>query len=505
LLRLGGIGGHLHDSFFTTIYSTGATVKYLIILLLSLNLYANENPRVSAHQEAISALETMHFVKDGRGMTLTPDAVNMFDFMAKFLGLSKPTDGKALREKAKVGMFTKRWGLIEQDKFIKGFFNVPYKKMNIGAMGCAVCHSGKAAGQYIIGLGNKNIDIGRLASDTYQASKLWKKMTILKRKSKDYKRIEKDSMAFAKRLGNKDLNNLTQGLVPISMIMSWFYRVVEGVETPKGTPRGVVKVPHFWGYGKKRFVGQFSDGFGNGTHAGWGLAVELAGTQTAENVRQMIPRIEHAENLLGDILPPKYPFKVNQEMATRGKKIFDNTCFKCHGTYERDLNGLPIYKEPKHLKIQVVKTDEDRLKGITPHFLSLVDRNPLPQYIQNNNVSPGYFAPRLESVWARFPFLHNGSVPSIMALLTHPLERPKFWDLQRVGELERFSEDNLGLTLPTKGTSIYKKLERKAKSGARDVYSTERVGQSSKGHWFRFSDKLSIQDKKDLIEYLKTI
>ncbi|MFT6603649.1 MAG: hypothetical protein ACJARO_001161, partial [Bacteriovoracaceae bacterium] len=47
--------------------------------------------------------------------------------------------------------------------------------------------------------------------------------------------------------------------------------------------------------------------------------------------------------------------------------------------------------------------------------------------------------------------------------------------------------------------------EREAKSGARDVYSTERVGQSSKGHWFRFSDKLSVQDKKDLIEYLKTI
>ncbi|MBK27104.1 MAG: hypothetical protein CME70_24080 [Halobacteriovorax sp.] len=487
----------------------GATMKLLILLFLSFNLsvaYSSENPRVLAHDEAIKAVHDLHFVKDGRGMTLTPDAVNMFAFMAKLFGLSKPRDG-FVEDKSgtKVGLFTKRWGLVEHDKEIKGFFNVPYKKMNVGAMGCAVCHSGKAAGQYIIGLGNKNIDVGKLAKDVEKASKLWKKMTVLKRKSKEYKRIENDSMAFAKRLGNEKVTNLTQGLVPISMIMSWFYRAVAKTEMPDTTPRGAVKVPHFWGYGKKRFVGQFTDGFGNGTHAGWGLAVELAGTQTAENVRKMIPKIEHAENILADILPPKYPFKVNQIMAARGKKVFNNTCFKCHGTYERDAAGLPIYKEPKHIEIDVVKTDRDRLRGLTPEFLSLVERNPIPDYIQHNDVDPGYFAPRLEGVWARFPYLHNGSIPNMMALLTHPLERPKFWDLQRAGERDRFSEELLGLTLPKKGSREYKKLVREAKSGARDVYSTDREGQSSKGHWFRFSDKLSNQDKKDLIEYLKTI
>ena len=38
-----------------------------------------------------------------------------------------------------------------------------------------------------------------------------------------------------------------------------------------------------------------TDGFGDGSKAGWGLAVELAGTQTAENVRIMEHKIEHAE------------------------------------------------------------------------------------------------------------------------------------------------------------------------------------------------------------------
>lgn len=482
---------------------TGEVMKYLILMVLSFNLFAEDSNRIRAHEEAVKAVHDLHFVMEGRGMTLTPDAVRMFDFMAKFLGTSTPQDGK--RNLDKQTMFTKRWGLIDIDGKIKGFFNVPYKEMQIGAMGCAVCHSGKAAGHYIVGLGNKNIDVGRLAQDVVRASKAWKVMTALKKKSKDYKRIEKESFAFAKRLGHKDFTNLTQGLVPISMIKSWFYRVVEGQENlPKHVSRGAVKVPHFWGYGKKRFVGQFSDGFGNGAEAGWGLAVELAGTQTAENVRKMIPKIEHAENILHDFLPPKYPFKVNQQMAQRGKKIFNNTCFKCHGTYERDGNGLPIYKEPKHIEIEVVKTDADRLKGLED-FKRLVDKNPLPEYIQYTDLGSGYFAPRLEGIWARFPYLHNGSVPTMMALLSHPLDRPKFWSLDRAGERDRFNEETLGLTLPKSGSREFKKLQRAAKKGTRNVYYTEREGQSSKGHWFRFSDKLSTQDKKDLIEYLKTI
>jgi len=460
--------------------------------------------RIRLHEEAVEQLSKLTFFQDGMGMVLSPDFINMFDFYSKVTGSSGNDRTDKANKKGGIFDFANRWGVIDHDKEIKGFYNIPYKKMDIGVLGCIVCHSGKAAGVYYVGLGNKNIDVGQIANDAKLAQHLWKTATLLKPKSADYKKLEAGAIEFATRLADNRYNNVTQGMVPVSMIRTWFYRQV-GKTLPANSPRSGVKVPHFWGYGEKRFIGQFSDGFGNGNHAGWGLAVELAGTQTVENVRKLIPKIEHAENLLHNILPPTYPFKIDQARAQQGKTLFDQTCAKCHGTYERDSGNLPIYKAPKHFAIEKIGTDEDRLNGNNDEFKHLVDTNPLNDYIQRTNLPPGYFAPRLEAVWARFPYLHNASIPSIEALLTKPEARPQFWSLSDAGEKYRFDENTLGLTLPASGSAEFKRLQNLANKGERHVYSTARVGHSSKGHWFSFSEKFTGEDKKNLIEYLKTL
>jgi hypothetical protein len=334
---------------------------------------------------------------------------------------------------------------------------------------------------------------------------MYQKLTFLKPRSEEYKRIQSRAIGFAKRLSDDRYNNLTQGLVPVSMIRTWFYAQV-GENLPINEPRGTVKVPHWWGYGKKRFIGQFSDGFGDGHFAGWGLAVELAATQTNEAIHKLMPKIEHGEELIGQILPPAYPFKVDQARATKGKVLFVKNCQGCHGSYERDGAGIPIFQEPKHIAIDKIKTDDDRLKGNTARFFELVDTNPLNMYMKRTSLPAGFFAPRLESVWARFPYLHNGSVPTIYDLLTAPEKRPVAWSLVDAGERHRFDEASMGYTLPRDPQSKeYKSLLEAGKKGERNVYDTRRVGQSSIGHWFKFSDSMSDQDKFDLIEYLKTI
>lgn len=480
----------------------------LLALCSSFNLaQAQQNPRLLADQKAQKELSTLHFIRDGRGMVIAPDFIRVYENMAKILGLSHTDRNKLSLDPITNALspFKTRWGLTDHEGEIKGFFNVPYKNMQIGGMGCIVCHSGKAAGRYYIGLGNKNIDVGQLASDATLAQRMWISATLLWPKSKERKELEKDSLAFTQRLSDKRYTNLTMGMVPVSMIESWFYRVVGNHGMPKDNLIGAVKVPHFWGYGEKRKVGQFSDGFGDGNFSGWGLAVELAGTQTIENTRANFPKIAHAEDLLGDLLPPAYPFEINQKMAAKGKVTFNNTCANCHGTYERDSAGLPIYKAPLHIPIGVVKTDDDRLRVKTDYFLSLVDINPLSEEIKRTNLGPGYFAPRLDGIWARFPYLHNASVPSIMALLSEPSLRPTYWSLENAGEEERFDKDNLGLKMAMTSTREDRELFKRAQKGDRTVYWVKRIGHSNQGHWFKFSDKLTSNDKEELIEYLKTL
>ena len=482
----------------------------MISLLISSAVLAQsleKNPRLMAHEEATETLAKTHFATEGRGMVLGPDMIKVFRTFGKLIGLPDlDQDKKFIERDEKNGVlrsFNERFGLIEADGEFKGFYSQKYKSVDVGLMGCIVCHSGKAAGVYWLGLGNKNIDIGQISSDAYLAQKMWKRAMPWKRLNPTYKEIQDQALDFSQRLSRHEFNNLSQGLVPVSMIRQWFYRQA-GLDLPANSPRSQVKVPNWWGYGEKRFIGQFVDGFGDGAHAGWGLAVELAGTQTVQTFHQLMPKVEHAEELLGKLLPPAYPFTIEYEKVQTGKVIFEKNCAGCHGTYERDLAGIPIFKAPKFIEIEKVKTDEDRLEGNNEQFRHLVDTNPLSEYIKRHDRPRGYFAPRLEGVWARFPYLHNASVPTLWDLLSPPEQRPRAFSLKDAGERYRFDDKKLGLTLPSDAKELAK-LQVQAKKGNRQVYSTERIGHSAQGHWFKFSGELTDHDKRNLIEYLKSI
>lgn len=442
-----------------------------------------QRSRQEKHNEAAEEFKKLHFFAAGRGMMISPGLIDIYN---QTNNLSRNILIKQI------------FGLNMVDGEAIGFFETEYKGNNIGVLGCVACHSGKAAGQYIMGLGNKNIDVYQIGRSTLTASKIWKKLNIKKMNNDDdYRGLTEDAIDFAKTLSNQNYSNLTQGLVPTGVIRTWFYRQA-GKPIPEDLPRAAVKVPHMWGYGVKRQVGSFSDGGGNGKLPGWAIAVELVANQKPEVIRTYLHKIEHTENLLGDFLPPKYPFKIERKQADLGKITFDKTCAKCHGTYERDPFGLAIYKEPKWIPHHVVKTDDDRLNNIEGEFLELVRTNPLKDIlIDSARDGRGYFAPRLEGVWARFPYLHNGSVPTIMDLLNVASKRPKQFSLKDAGEKSRFDSNRLGLKIPRRRKLI------DFNRNLRSWYDTSLEGQSNKGHEF-YTD-LTLQEKQDLIEYLKTL
>ncbi|HEY6956285.1 MAG TPA: hypothetical protein VI385_13630, partial [Flavisolibacter sp.] len=98
-------------------------------------------------------------------------------------------------------------------------------------------------------------------------------------------------------------------------------------------------------------------------------------------------------------------------------------------------------------------------------------------------------APPLDGIWITAPYLHNGSVPTLEALLNSKL-RPKYWS--RNFDKPEYDYANPGW-----------KFKVEEGPGNTSVYNTTLAGYGNYGHYF--GDKLSDEERKAVIEYLKTL
>ena len=101
----------------------------------------------------------------------------------------------------------------------------------------------------------------------------------------------------------------------------------------------------------------------------------------------------------------------------------------------------------------------------------------------------GYIAPPLDGIWITAPFLHNGSVPTLEALLNSDL-RPKYWS--RDFDKPEYDYEKLGW-----------KYTKEENPGGKHIYNTDVPGYGNYGH--TFGDKLTEKDRKAVIEYMKTL
>jgi hypothetical protein len=105
----------------------------------------------------------------------------------------------------------------------------------------------------------------------------------------------------------------------------------------------------------------------------------------------------------------------------------------------------------------------------------------------------GYVAPPLDGVWARAPYLHNGSVPTLATLLDSSA-RPRYWT--RSFNSSDYDPRQVGwrFTALAKG--------RDGNDSPR-VYDTTRPGYSNAGH--TYGDALDAGERRALLELLKTL
>jgi hypothetical protein len=246
------------------------------------------------------------------------------------------------------------------------------------------------------------------------------------------------------------------------------------------------------------------------------------------------------ENQLKTLWSPQWPADfppIDQAAAAEGAKIYQANCVKCHALIDRSdpsrkvtaviddtgtdpqassnffgrtgpsgkLNGVTANFVPftarippvadadmmlSHVVIGVILGD---FKQAPPDELAQIHfRGPRPRTGALAEAPQGakYKTRPLNGIWATAPYLHNGSVPNLDALLQPAAKRPKSFAIG----VRTFDPVKVGYVTEAAGFPRF---------NVNKPDGTPIVGNSNAGH--QFGAGLSDAERKQLIEYLKTL
>jgi hypothetical protein len=201
----------------------------------------------------------------------------------------------------------------------------------------------------------------------------------------------------------------------------------------------------------------------------------------ASNSTTDLAGLARLQDWIGGLKPPPYPFPIDKELAAQGELIFQSQCAACHA-FGGEKTGEPI-------PIAWLGTDRHRFDSWTTQardgFNGLDDYD---WHYSHFRKTSGYTAQALDGLWARAPYLHNGSVPTLADLLREPDQRPReFW----VG-CDIYDKEQVGFL--SHGTEA---------QGAGRLFDTNLPGNANNGHLYGTS--LPEASKRALLEYLKTL
>lgn len=192
--------------------------------------------------------------------------------------------------------------------------------------------------------------------------------------------------------------------------------------------------------------------------------------------------IQRVHDWILTLPPPRFPFSIDATRIARGKAIFDSQCAQCHSFTGSRTGSVE--------DISSIGTDPYRLNSYT-YALATSQALLFPETVhrfQHFSKTNGYANVPLDGVWARAPYLHNGSVPSLADLLNPPAERPRVF----ARGYDVYDEHRVGFLSDTPQAFA-----------AGSVYDTTIPGNGNGGHLF--GTNLSSDQKQDLLEYLKTL
>jgi hypothetical protein len=210
--------------------------------------------------------------------------------------------------------------------------------------------------------------------------------------------------------------------------------------------------------------------------ASLGLGAPMVGHQGLLNFAD----VQRHTSLSDEIRPPRYPWSVNPQAVTRGGTIYRVNCVSCHDGPATDARLYTVAE---------IKTDPNRARIFTPSVAE--GFNKFNADLRISGYEPPktpawrstqkYWAPSLDGVWARAPYLHNGSVRTMQELLTPPADRAKTYH---------------------RGSRVYDTAAMGYTDEGAYVLDTAGAGNANTGH--DYGTNLAEAEKRDLIEFLKT-
>ena len=194
------------------------------------------------------------------------------------------------------------------------------------------------------------------------------------------------------------------------------------------------------------------------------------------------PSLQRIHDWIWTLPPPRYPFAIDSERSAHGKVIFDRECSSCQSFGGGKTGNVE--------DISSINTDPFRLNSYTYIFATAQALlYPESQYrFTHFSKTDGYANHPLDGIWARAPYLHNGSVPSLADLLKDPADRPK----QFIRGYDVYDQQKLGFV-----------QDGSQARSAGFLYDTSIPGNGNGGHLF--GTKLARDQKQDLIEFMKTL
>jgi hypothetical protein len=284
-----------------------------------------------------------------------------------------------------------------------------------------------------------------------------------------------------------DLNAPSPGFMEAVPVGGINIMALSGYDVPTmiaALPRApsAIDVPSVWRQ-QDRAAGQWDGSIRSALYRN--LSPELAISAAAS-----LANVEHASRMTGFVArlpPPPYPFDVDAVAALRGWHLYRQHCASCH--------------RPKNEHVFTnAGTDPNRARIWSELAMSSLreqTRKACPQTDPQCAVSDadivtstgGYLATPLDGIWARAPYLHNGSVPTLEHLLAG--RRPTRFYRGNVA----YDQRRLGFVYddPSKGV----------------LFDTTKDGLSNIGHnTAAFNGRIDWTRGRhlaDLIEYLKTL
>jgi mono/diheme cytochrome c family protein len=207
---------------------------------------------------------------------------------------------------------------------------------------------------------------------------------------------------------------------------------------------------------------------------------------------------------------------INLDKAKKGEIVYNQSCYKCHGSYQKgwsapnasELSQADLLKTirvhyPEKTLVKDVGTDPNRWMA-TKHFSGRLNQLKISKWMKTKVVpQKGYVPPPLEGIFLRYPYFHNNSIPNLCAFMERPDRRPKVFVQGPSEKDEDFDQDCVGYP-------VGDKIPRKWYKEKDAIYRVGGAGLKNSGHSKSFwnkdgSPKMNMTDKKDLLEFLKTL